>query len=213
LSSGLGEWTRCAAALLLAAGIGGAAAAAIDDGATVDDLGRIEAYLNDIDTMKARFVQVAADGRVSEGTLHLDRPSRMRLDYDPPRPIMLLAAHGRVVYWDPRLEQVSYIPIGRTPLGVLLQDEIRMDGDIEVLDLERIGDELHLAVASADGREQGYVILVFTESPLMLRSWTVVDAQGLPTQVELEDIETGMPIDRDLFVFRDPTIFPGLRDR
>jgi outer membrane lipoprotein-sorting protein len=53
---------------------------------------------------------------------------------------------------------------------------------------------------------------VFAEQPLELRRWTVVDAQGLPTHVVLNGVETGMPLDDELFVFRNPKFDPAGRE-
>ena len=81
------------------------------------DLGRIETYLDGLRTLKARFLQVAPNGALSQGTAWLERPGRMRFQYDPPSPFLLVAGHGLVVFHDRSLNQTSNIPIGRTPLG------------------------------------------------------------------------------------------------
>src|SRR5947209_8306961 len=64
------------------------------------DLARIEAYLNTIGSLKARFLQVAPNGATSQGVAWLERPGRMRFQYDPPSPILLVAGHGLVVFHD-----------------------------------------------------------------------------------------------------------------
>ncbi len=67
------------------------------------DIARIEAYLNGLKTLKAHFMQVAGDGGISEGTAWLERPGRMRFQYDPPAPFLLIAAHGQLIFRDWRL--------------------------------------------------------------------------------------------------------------
>jgi hypothetical protein len=42
---------------------------------------------------------------------------------------------------------------------------------------------------------------------MALRRWSVTDAQGLTTQIVLGEVRTGMPLDRELFVWRDPQLF------
>ena len=64
------------------------------------DIGRIEAYLNGLKTLKAHFMQVAQDGGLSEGTAWIERPGRMRFQYDPPAPFLLTASHGVLTYND-----------------------------------------------------------------------------------------------------------------
>ena len=101
------------------------------------DLARIEAYLNGIRSLKARFLQVAPNGATSQGTAWLERPGRMRFQYDPPSPLLLVAGHGLVVFHDAQLNQTSNIPVSRTPLGILLADRVSLSGDVTVTSLQR----------------------------------------------------------------------------
>src|SRR5690242_12984618 len=96
------------------------------------DIARIEAYLNGLKTVKARFLQVAPDGSTSEGIAWIERPGRMRFQYDPPSPLLLVAGHGLVVFHDRLLQQTTNIPLGSTPLGLLLRDNLRLSGDVTV---------------------------------------------------------------------------------
>ena len=107
------------AALLLGAAASAPVAAPLTP-ADRADLGRIEAYLNAVDTLKAHFLQIAPDGSTAEGTAWMQRPGRMRFQYDPPAPLLLIAGHGVFVYYDRELRQVTNIPLGQTPLGILL---------------------------------------------------------------------------------------------
>ena len=55
------------------------------------DVERAETYLNQITTLKARFLQLAPHGGQAEGTAYFSRPGRMRLQYDPPSPMLVVA--------------------------------------------------------------------------------------------------------------------------
>src|SRR5450759_5655024 len=77
------------------------------------DLSRIETYLNALRALKARFLQVAPDGAVSGGVVWLERPGRMRFQYDPPSPILLVAGHGVVLFHDRQLNQTSNVLISQ----------------------------------------------------------------------------------------------------
>src|SRR5690348_18339793 len=94
------------------------------------DLARIETYLDSLRTLKARFLQVAPNGAIARGTAWLERPGRMRFQYDPPSPLLLVAGHGLVVFHDVQLNQTSNIPLTQTPLGILLADHVRLSGDV-----------------------------------------------------------------------------------
>src|SRR5690349_24256105 len=82
------------------------------------DIARVEAYLNGLKTLKAHFIQTTEDGQMSEGTAWLQRPGKMRFQYKPPAPFLLIAGHGVLTFHDSSLQQTSNIPLGRTPLGI-----------------------------------------------------------------------------------------------
>ncbi len=160
---------------------------------------QIERYLNGIETLRARFVQIAHDGSLSEGRVYLHRPGRMRFEYDPPATLLMVATDWRVVMQDTRTRQTNTIPVSRTPLGLLLDDRIRLSGGVTVRAMEEVGGEVHVAVYKTDEPGLGELQLVFGQSPLELRRWQVLDAQGRVTQILLEDIEKNVRLERGLF--------------
>jgi outer membrane lipoprotein-sorting protein len=171
------------------------------------DIARIQAYLNSLRTLKAHFVQVAPNGAISQGTAWLDRPGRMRFQYDPPSPLLLVAGHGLVVFHDSALDQTSNIPIGLTPLGILLADNISLGGDVTVTGLNRLPGETELTLVRTAHPTEGSLALVFADNPLTLRQWTVTDAQAQRTTVTLNDIELGGKFDQHLFEYINPNFF------
>jgi outer membrane lipoprotein-sorting protein len=181
-------------------------------GTPAQQIGTIEDYLNGLDSLKASFVQVAPSGAMSTGTLYYERPDKMRLDYDPPSPIEIVANGWEVVYHDRRLKQVSQMLTSSTPLAFLLEDTIRLSGDVTVTGVEQVDDQLKVALVQTDEPGEGGVTLVFDREPLALRSWAITDGQGQTTRLMLKDVETGVPMEDELFHFRNPYRFPGLRD-
>jgi outer membrane lipoprotein-sorting protein len=177
-----------------------------------EPLARVEAYLNGIDTLRSGFVQINPDGAQVTGELYYARPDKMRLEYDPPSRILIVANRWQVIYHDRRLKQVSHLLTGSTPLGFLLAEEIELGGDVTVTDVEEVGGELRVTLVRTEEPNQGSITLVFAEQPLELRRWTVVDAQGLPTHVVLDGIETGVTLDDELFVFHNPRFDPAGRE-
>jgi outer membrane lipoprotein-sorting protein len=171
------------------------------------DLARIDAYLNSIHTLQAHFLQVAPDGAMSQGTAWLERPGRMRFQYDPPAPFLLVAAHGNLVFEDRSIEQVSNVPLSFTPLGILLADHVNLSGDVKVVGFQRLPGQLQMTLVRSSSPQDGSLTLLFTDSPLALRQWTVVDAQRRETRVTLYNVEQGVNIDPKLFEFVDPRNF------
>ena len=179
------------------------AAGADADPAGDPDIARIVDFLNSIRSLKARFVQVAPDGGISEGEMFMRRPGRLRFAYDPPMPLLIVADGLWLVLWDKELDQIDRVPLASTPLGFLVKDEVSFGDPIVVRRLERQPGVLKLTVFDRRHEDEGELTLVFSEAPLSLRQWLVTDAQRLQTRVSLFGIETNIPLDGRLFVFTD----------
>ncbi len=171
------------------------------------DIARVEAYLDSLHTLKARFMQIAPDGRSSEGQAWLERPGRMRFQYDPPAPFLLVAGHGLLVFNDRQLNQTSNLPLDRTPLGILLRADVRLSGDITVSRIVRLPGQLQVTLFRTATPNEGTLTLVFADNPLALRQWSVVDAQRQETRISLFDVALGGTFDQSLFSFIDPRSF------
>jgi outer membrane lipoprotein-sorting protein len=171
------------------------------------DLARIETYLDGLRTLKAHFLQVAPNGAISQGTVWLERPGRMRFQYDPPSPLLLVAGHGLVVFHDKSLNQTSNIPLGQTPLGILLADHVRLQGDVTVTAMQHLPGQIQVSLIRTASPGDGTLTLIFADNPVTLRQWTVLDAQRQETRVTLYNVETGGRFDPKLFEFIDPRFF------
>ncbi len=164
-----------------------------------DIVARVEDYLNGIRTLQADFTQIAPDGRTTTGDVYIKRPGRMRFEYDPPEKLLMVARDWRLVVRDDRADQTSTVPVDRTPIGLLLSEEIRLTGPVTIRSIAEISGELHLTVFQTEDPGQGELTLVFGLEPLELRRWEVVDPQGKRTRVLLENLRTNVPLDNDLF--------------
>jgi len=174
------------------------------------DIGRIEAYLNDLKTLKAHFVQVAQDGGVSQGTAWIERPGRMRFQYDPPAPFLLTASHGVLTFVDSSLQQTTNISLGRTPLGILLAEHVALSGAVTVTAIQRLPGQIQLTLVRTESPGDGSLTLIFADPPLILRQWTVLDAQRRETHVTLNNVQLGGSFDPQLF---EPSSPPGAKPR
>lgn len=168
----------------------------------------IERYLNSLTTVEARFRQASSNGQVAEGALYIARPGQLRIEYDPPVPVLIVADGRWLIYYDKQLEQVSHLPLRSTPASILTRPDISLTGgDLILTDFTRDGGTLRVTVVQADDPYSGRVTLVFDQEPMALRQWTVIDAQGIVTDVSLLTARFDQPLDRKLFQFRDPRIF------
>lgn len=203
-------------ALGLAATAAAPAAAVVATELTPEEeqvLDRAEDYLNGVDTLKARFLQIAGSGESTEGEVYMDRPGRMRLEYDQ-APILLVANGRHLIYVDEALEQVSYLGLDQTPVGVLLRPNVSFDDeDITVTDVRQRDGVAEIDVVQTKDRGAGQLTLVFTQQPFELRQWRVLDAQNTETAVSLYNTRTGMALPGSLFEYKrdvDPLNPQGL---
>jgi outer membrane lipoprotein-sorting protein len=165
----------------------------------------VEAYLNGIRTLHARFIQTANDGRQAAGDFYLHRPGRMRFQYDPPSTDFIVSDGLFVYYYDGQMKQQSNAPIGKSLADFFLRKNLTLSGDIQVSEIRRAGGLLQVTLTQAKAPLAGTLTLGLTEKPLALKKWRVVDAQGAITEVELFDVETGITLKSELFKYYDPT--------
>lgn len=146
-------------------------------------------------TAKGKFMQTNADGSLVTGTFALNRPGRMRFDYDDPTPVLIVSNGTTVAMADTELETVDRIPIGATPLGLILSTELDVDTDVDVLAVLQSGDRIGIRVQDADGELEGTLTMVFSKEDYALLGWLAVDGNEQTTVVDLLDVETNVRVD------------------
>jgi len=168
------------------------------------DLDRVAAYLNGIHTLRARFQQVASTGSISSGKIYLRRPGDLRVEYDPPIPVLLVADGFWVDYYDSSLDQLTQIPIEQTPIWFLVQNTIAFTSKIAVTNIERSPGALRLTMHQADKPDAGSASLTFADDPLELKQWKITDSQGTEVEIALQGAEFGGALSNDLFATPKP---------
>jgi outer membrane lipoprotein-sorting protein len=168
-------------------------------------LDQIQDHLQSIKTLQGKFVQASSNGNSASGKFYLARPNRLRFIYDDKNAPQIIADGTHLIYYDPRLEQVTYLSIDRSPLAPLLQDPVNLrDPSLALRDLRVNKGKIQLSFVKRDDPSGGEVTLVFNAAPLYFDRWIIRDAQDVITTVSLTEARLGGVIDRKLFVFDDP---------
>ena len=196
-----------AVALTLALLAAPAAARTQFNAADQADLDKVSAYLNSIRTMKASFIQTNSDGDDVQGRLYLVKPGRIRFEYDPPAPLLVVSDGKTVAVQNKELKTVDRYPISQTPLDIILGDSIDLKKNSEITAVQHLQDELIIKAHTSNFGIHADIALVFASPSLELRQWTVVDDQGTPTQVVLRDVQTGVDVPSSQFVLPRPSVF------
>ena len=165
---------------------------------------KLRDYLNSLKTLKGSFAQISSNGAYADGKVVLSRPGKMRLTYNPPSKTEIIVRNGTIIYHDKEFRQVTYYPLDATPLAVLLKDKLSFKEDVNIIDVSKSPGVIELTLVDREDPGMGSVTLVFSDSPLELRKWTVVDAQGIMTQVSLLNAVMGAPVSTKQFDFVDP---------
>lgn len=164
------------------------------------DVSAVDAYLRGLRVAEGGFRQTNPDGTVQTGRFWLSRPGRMRFEYDKPVGAMVIADGINVAVFDPKSTRVSSrYPLGRTPLSLLLRDDISLREPGMVRGAVRDGGEIDVTLVDPRAPKDGQLTLVFAEAPMALRRWVVTTKAGQATTVELTDMKTGGTVDRSLF--------------
>lgn len=170
-----------------------------------EDIVKVEKYLNGLTTARSKFTQIDPDGVRTTGTFYLNRPGRLRFEYDPPVNDFVVADGTFIYFYDAAVKEQSNAPIGQTLADFILRPDLNLKGDIVVTDIKRAAGLLQITLVQAADPSAGSLSLGFSENPLTLKKWRVVDPQGAITEISLADMETNMRLDKDLFYYRDPS--------
>ena len=162
---------------------------------------RLNAYLNSFQTLQGNFIQHASNGRRLEGRIYIQRPGKMRFEYEPPTTTEVIADGTSVAVRDKRLATQDLYSIGQTPLKFLVREKMDLaregtlkgasvDGDLLTVRLE---DRSTLGGTSK-------ITLKFDLVANELRQWVVVDPQGYETAISLYNLDTRRRPDPQNFV-------------
>ncbi len=169
------------------------------------DVKKAEDYLNNLKSAQARFVQTTHDGTQLVGTFYLDRPGKLRFEYDEPIEDFVVADGVFIYFYDAELKEQSNAPIGQTLADFILRPNLSLSGDLTVKNVRRAGDYLQIETVQTVDPSAGTLTLGFSEDPFELKKWRIVDGQGLITEVELFYLKTGVQHPSGLFAYHDPT--------
>lgn len=196
------------AARFLIAGAAAALAVAAPAQAT---LPQVASHLRGLQTMTADFTQTSGSGAVARGKLTLARPGKVRFQYEPSVPMLIVADGKSLAMIDYEVSQVSKWPIKGTPLAVLLDPSTDIAKYGRVLDPGKGGLPGFVTVESKDKKHPEYGTITLYFSPdakapggLALSAWRVLDAQGNITQVQLANARFNVAVDKSSFTYRDP---------
>lgn len=157
---------------------------------------RVQHWFDGLTGLTARFVQVGPGKAIAEGALAFRPDGSLRLDYAPGDRNVLVARGGHIVDVDRTSGAVTTMNARATPLGLLLDGPVRLEGDgIAVTDVAETPGRLQVSLAETRNRGAGLLTLVFDApaptKPLSLVSIETVDGERRRTVFHFEDVRLG----------------------
>jgi outer membrane lipoprotein-sorting protein len=175
-------------------------AAALPAAAQSVDVGAINRYLLGLRSAEGTFRQTNPNGSVQTGRLFLQKPGRIRFEYDTPKGAMVIADGSWVGVFDPKSNRnPTRYPLDKTPLSLLLRDRLSLAEPGLVLGATRDADGTEITVVDPRAPQEGRMVMRFSENPIALRSWTITTKTGARTRVDLQTLEPVSGLDRGLF--------------
>jgi outer membrane lipoprotein-sorting protein len=161
---------------------------------------RVNTYLSGVQSMVGDFTQVAPDGAKTTGKFFLQKPGRLRFEYNPPSPVELIADGQSMVVRDRKLATQDLYPLSQTPLRFLLADRIDLLKDTDLVGV--YSDNMFVTMVIEQRQIIGgtyRLMLMFSAKDLELKQWTVTDPQGYDTTVAVFNLDKSKKPDPDMF--------------
>ena len=165
-------------------------------------------YLDNINSLKSKFVQVDQFGNSSSGNLYIKKPGKMRIEYDDPTKILIVVDGFYFIYVDLEIDQATYTDLNESPAKYLLDPKWSFKSNsVKIDNVTTNGDIIQIAIKPSNDSSEENLTFIFKDNPLELRQWKIVDSQNNSVTVTLYDIEVNKNIDLELFKYQDKSVF------
>jgi outer membrane lipoprotein-sorting protein len=170
---------------------------------TEDDkaaLVQLNAYLNEIHNMSGEFTQTSPRGQVASGIFYIAKPGKMRFEYAPPSPLLVVSDGSWVTVKNTQRKSNDQYPLSTTPLKLVLADEVNLFDQAVILSVEHRDSLSAITMQEKDQLVAGQLTMVFDRANNELVQWIIIDGKGQRTSVELSNIDKSANPDPELFV-------------
>lgn len=160
---------------------------------------KVTTYFNNFRYLNGEFMQRGPSGHVSQGIFYLSKPGRLRFEYAPPNPFLVVSDGTYVIIRDKRLKRADHYPLSATPLRLVLSEKIDLLKEAKIIHFYQDPSVISLTIEDRDQWVAGQLTLVFDNKEFTLQQWVIIDGQGNRTTVHLTKLETDIEPDPELF--------------
>ncbi|MEW9613643.1 outer membrane lipoprotein carrier protein LolA [Shinella sp. S4-D37] len=159
---------------------------------------KIADHFASVKTMMGEFVQFGPRGEQTGGKFYIDRPGKIRFNYEEPSPMRVIADGKAVVIGNRKLKTWDLYPLSKTPLNLLLGEKIDLSAKM-VRSVKEEADLTTIVLGDRNMFGDSTITMMFDPKTYDLRQWTITDAQGKDTSVMIFNVRTGVKLDDKVF--------------
>ncbi|TMK15256.1 MAG: outer membrane lipoprotein carrier protein LolA [Alphaproteobacteria bacterium] len=158
------------------------------------------AYLSSIQQLVGDFVQIGPDGSRVRGEFYIQKPGKVRFDYEQPSRIEIIADGQSVVVRDRKLATQDLYPLSQTPLRFLLSERIDLLKETNIVGVR--ADDTFVTVTIEETQPligTSRLVMMVGAKDFKLKQWTITDPQGYDTTVAVSNLDDSKRPDPSLF--------------
>lgn len=159
---------------------------------------KIADHFSSVKTMQGEFVQFGPRGEQTGGKFYIERPGKLRFNYDEPSPMRVISDGKQVVIGNQKLKTWDVYPLSKTPLSLLLANSIDLSTDM-VRQVKEDPDLTTIVLGNKTIFGDSLITMMFDTKTYDLRQWTITDAQAKETSVIIMNVKTGVDFDQRIF--------------
>lgn len=159
---------------------------------------KIADHFSSVKTMMGEFVQFGPRGEQTGGKFFIERPGKLRFNFEDPSPLRVIADGKNVVVGNIKLKTWDLYPLSKTPLTLLLADRIDLSNDA-VRGVKEESDLTTIVLGNKTIFGDSTITMMFDSKTYDLRQWTITDNQGKDTSVMIYNVKSGVGFDEKVF--------------
>ena len=163
----------------------------------------VKEYLNNLNSLEADFLQVSSDGDIKEGKIFLSIPGKLRISYKNPDNLLITSNGFWLTVQDKKLKQTNNYPLNQTPINLFLNKKLNFNEDEFKIKFEKRSGIITLIFSDNQKLNSSMFKLIFTNTPLRLKKWVIIDEFNNETSVLLQNLVTGNKYPNILFFPED----------
>ena len=159
---------------------------------------KIADHFSSVKTMMGEFVQFGPRGEQTGGKFFIERPGKLRFNFEDPSPIRVISDGNNVVIGNLKLKTWDIYPLSKTPLSLLLANRIDLSNQM-VRNVKQESDLVTIVLGNKTVFGDSTITMMFDPKTFDLRQWTITDVQGKDTSVMIYNVQNGVRLDDKVF--------------